>query len=81
MQRTARSEEFSKDLDLISKEIEEQLQLHCRKIDHVIQSLPGHVRAHTQMQSSSIDRVSNPSSPGTYNRRLLHEAQDNFAQN
>ncbi len=26
-------------------------------------------------------RVSNLSSPDTYNRRLLHEAQDNFAQN
>ena len=29
----------------------------------------------------ATSRVSNRSSPDTYNRQLLHEAQDDFAQN
>ncbi len=31
--------------------------------------------------SAAVIRVSNLSSPDTYNRRLLHEAQDDFLQN
>ncbi len=49
----------------------------------LVASIPGRVFAFITVRRTTGPgtRVSNPSSPGTYNRRLLHEAQDNFAQN